>query len=151
MSEYKGIKIVSDGTVMGTRVFSNEGEDITAKLAIRAIAWVHRVNGIPEAHLTCNLAEISADGINARYDSDLIDVSTLAHDTHEYQQRGASAADCEDCGNALTDITACGDSEQRLACFDYSVVTPSTGSVQRYAGCGKRTSRPFPRVVGTHV
>ncbi len=60
MTTPKGIKIISDGTVMGTRVFTEDGEDVTRKLQIKQVEWRHSVSEAPEARLTCVLAAIEA-------------------------------------------------------------------------------------------
>lgn len=57
----EGIRLVSDGTVAGTRVYTKDGEDITKKLHIRGIRWQHNAGGIPSATLDCTLAAIEAD------------------------------------------------------------------------------------------
>lgn len=59
-SMFRGIRIVSDGTVMGTRVYSEDGEDLTGILRIRRIEWQHQAGGIPTATLECIVSKIVA-------------------------------------------------------------------------------------------
>lgn len=84
MTKLKGIKIVSDGTVTGTRVFDSEGRNVTGSMHIRSIRWSHNARGIPTAQLTCLLSEIEATVDEAEYDSRWVDVSTHGKDTAEY-------------------------------------------------------------------
>lgn len=56
----KGIRIVSDGTPYGTKIYDAEGIDITAKLQIKRIQWTHEVMHGPTVTFTCQLAELDA-------------------------------------------------------------------------------------------
>lgn len=84
--EIKGIKIVSAGTVMGTRVYTTDGEDLTNKLHIRGIKWSHNAGGIPMATLDCTLAAI--DGIVA--EEGVVEVTDFSSEFHEYELRKGS-------------------------------------------------------------
>lgn len=85
MTELKGIKIVSDGTVMGTHVLDSEGKDITRTLYIRGIKWTHNAGGIPIAELTCLLSEIEASNVDGHLDERwIVDISTHASEYSEY-------------------------------------------------------------------
>lgn len=84
----KGLKIVSDGTVEGTRVYSADGEDLTKKLKIRGIRWSHNTGGIPTAELTCSLSAIEADNVDGELDENIVvDVSHLGQKTREYARK----------------------------------------------------------------
>jgi len=54
----QGIRIVCDGSVMGTRVFDSTGKDITRDLRIRSLTITHEVAGVPVAVLECLPAEV---------------------------------------------------------------------------------------------
>lgn len=87
--ELKGIKIVSDGTVMGTRVFDADGKDVTRSLYIRSIKWTHKACGVPVAELTCLLSEIEASDVDGTLDErwinpDEVDISSHGNEYKEY-------------------------------------------------------------------
>jgi hypothetical protein len=58
--DIKGVRIVSDGTMHGTRVYDREGRDITGELGVRKIEWAHGVGEIPIAKLECTLSSLEA-------------------------------------------------------------------------------------------
>lgn len=60
-----GLKIVSDGSVMGTRVYDADGNDVTRSMCISGIQWQHQTGDIPRAVLTCVLAEIESSNTEA--------------------------------------------------------------------------------------
>ncbi len=80
----KGIKIVSDGTVMGTRVFTEDGDDVTEKLRIKRVEWRHEAGAVPEAVLTCVLAQVEASVEPSSHDLALEDITNLAS---KYRER----------------------------------------------------------------
>lgn len=85
--ELKGLTIKSDGTILGTRVYGNDGEDLTSKLWIRGIQWQHRSGGIPHAVLTCSLAAIESIGVDAKLTEENIrEISTLESEYREYEK-----------------------------------------------------------------
>lgn len=83
-TELKGIRIVSDGSVMGTRVFDADGKDVTGSLYIRSIKWTHNAGGVPTAELSCLLSEIEAHVPSAAYDKRWVATETLADESHNY-------------------------------------------------------------------
>jgi hypothetical protein len=85
MKELKGLRIVSDGTVVGTRVYSKDGEDLTAKLYIRSIEWKHNAGGVPTCHITSMLTEIEYTG-DAKYDERWLDTSTHGSEYRQYHE-----------------------------------------------------------------
>lgn len=91
MTELKGIKITSDGTVLGTRVFDADGKDVTRSLYIRSIKWTHRAGGIPVAELSCLLSELEVFPVDATIDErwiprpeDEVNVSSHGNEYEEY-------------------------------------------------------------------
>lgn len=83
--ELKGIRIVSDGTVCGTKVFSADGEDLTAKMHIRGIEWKHNAGGIPVAVITSSLAKIEGT-CDARREEGLVDTSIHGQEYRSYER-----------------------------------------------------------------
>ncbi len=83
----KGLTIISDGTVMGTKVFDNEGKDVTSSLSIRGVQFQHRAGGIPQAVLTCSVAAIEASNLDGvLVEDDIREITTLDKEYREYEK-----------------------------------------------------------------
>lgn len=84
--DLKGIRIVSDGTVTGTRIYGADGEDVTAKLKVRKISWSHKAGDVPIATLDCTLAAIET-ALKGEDVQTLIETTDLSKFVREYELR----------------------------------------------------------------
>lgn len=56
----KNVRVVSDGTPLGTHIYDTNGNDIASSLMITHIEWRHRPGEYPKLHLEILTPEIDA-------------------------------------------------------------------------------------------
>ncbi len=58
----KNVRVVSDGTMMGTHIYDTNGIDIAKALMITSVVWRHRMGEYPVLELSIMKPEIDAKG-----------------------------------------------------------------------------------------
>ncbi len=82
-----GIKIVSDGSVAGTRVYDATGKDVTAGMCIRGLQFQHCAGEAPYAVLTCAVSVIKVENIDGELtDEDIREITTLDSEARVYEK-----------------------------------------------------------------
>lgn len=61
----KGIRIVGDGSLGGTRIYNADGKDITSLLQVSKVTITHEAGDVPTAILECLMPIIDVTILNS--------------------------------------------------------------------------------------
>lgn len=56
------LKVVSDGSPNGTRVFDSNGIDVTESMRIVEVVWCHRAGEVPRVEITSEMSSVELIG-----------------------------------------------------------------------------------------